>query len=104
MTPNQFWYDEPRLLDVYIKKRELDLDVTNFNSWLIGLYVEKAFAVVLSQAFGSKGSTKDTYFEKPLDVFNYQKKDEPKVEKKLTYQEQRNIWAKLGKKGGKKNE
>lgn len=100
MTPNQFWYDEPRLLDVYIKKRELDLDVINYNSWLIGLYVEKAFGVILSQAFGGNKSKSDTYFEKPLDIFNYEKKEEVKVEHKLTYQEQRNIWAKFGKKGG----
>lgn len=98
MTPNQFWYDEPRLLDVYIKKRELELDVINYNSWLIGLYVENAVAVVLSNAFGSEGSKEITYFEKPLDNFNYNKIEENKPE--MTYQEQKNIWAKFGKKGG----
>lgn len=98
MTPNQFWYDEPRLLDVYIKKRELELDVINYNSWLIGLYVENAMAVVLSNAFGGKGSKQQTYFEKPLDAFNYDKPKEKQIE--MTYQEQKNIWAKLGKKGG----
>lgn len=98
MTPNQFWYDEPRLLDVYIKKRELELDVINYNSWLIGLYVENAFSVVLSNAFGSEGSKSITYFEKPLDNFNYNKLEENKPE--MTYQEQKNIWAKFGKKGG----
>lgn len=96
MTPNQFWYDEPRLLDVYIKKRELELDVINYNSWLIGIYVEDALSVVLSQAFG--GNKKATYFEKPLECFNYNKTEESKP--KLTYREQKNIWAKFGKKKG----
>lgn len=98
MTPNQFWYDEPRLLDVYIKKRELELDVINYNSWLIGLYVENAVAVVLSGILGDNSAKKQTYFEKPLDVFNYNKTVEKKPE--MTYQQQKNIWAKFGKKGG----
>jgi Tfp pilus assembly protein PilO len=98
MTPNQFWYDEPRLLDVYIKKRELELDVINYNSWLIGLYVENAVAVVLSNALGDNSAKKITYFEKPLDEFNYNKTQEKQL--KMTYQEQKNAWAKLGKKGG----
>lgn len=94
MTPNQFWYDEPRLLDVYIKKRELELDVINYNSWLIGLYVHDAFGVVMSQSFSKNSDAK--YFEKPLDEFNYNK---PKpVDKKVEYREQVNAWAKFGKK------
>lgn len=92
MTPNQFWYDEPRLLDVYIKKRELELDVINYNSWLIGLYVEDAMSVVMAQSFGGKSNIK--YFEKPLDQFNYKKEEKPKAE----YREQLNAWAKFGKK------
>ena len=94
MTPNQFWYDEPRLLDVYIKKRELELDVINYNSWLIGLYVEDALSVVLSNILSKNSNVK--YFEKPLDCFNYNK---PKpVVKENEYREQVNMWAKFGKK------
>lgn len=99
MTPNQFWYDEPRLLDAYIKKKELDLDVINYNSWLIGLYTEKALSVVLSHAF-SENSTEE-YFNSPLDCFNYEKQEKQEAKQKMTYREQKNAWSKFGKKGGK---
>lgn len=97
MTPNEFWYDEPRLLDSYIKKRELELDTINYQSWLIGLYVNKAVGTVLENAFSKKGSIQSTYFEKPLEELNSTKKIVQ--EQQTTYKEQYNIWAKFGKKG-----
>lgn len=101
MTPNEFWYSEPRLLQSYIKKRELELDNINYVSWLIGLYVHQGFGVVLNNAFSSKSSKKSTYFEKPLDIFNEnkEKKLESKEDMNVKYHEQYNYWAKFGKKG-----
>lgn len=97
MTPNEFWYDEPRLLQSYIKKRELELDNINYVSWLIGLYVHQSFGVVISNAFSDKSSKKITYFEKPLNLFN--EKQQEIQNKDVKYQAQYNYWAKIGKKG-----
>lgn len=100
MTPNEFWYSEPRLLQSYIKKRELELDNINYVSWLIGLYVHQGFGVVINNAFSGKSSKKSTYFEKPLDLFNEKHtKIENKQDMQVKYQEQFNYWAKIGKKG-----
>ena len=102
MTPNEFWYSEPRLLQSYIKKRELELDNINYNAWLIGLYVYQGFGVIINNAFSDKSSKKSTYFEKPLDLFNEKSQKEEIKDKKdmnVKYQEQYNYWAKIGKKG-----
>lgn len=103
MTPSEFWYEEPSLLNSYIKKRELHLDETNYQAWLFGFYFCNAMSVVLSNAFGKKGSKKSTYFEKPLEEFNsnYVNK-KPKItnaNKDNEYRKSVNYWAKLGKKG-----
>lgn len=101
MTPNEFWYSEPRLLQSYIKKRELELDNINYVSWLIGLYVHQGFGVVINNAFSNKSSKKSSYFEKPLNLFNEeQSEDKSKKETvNVKYQTQYNYWAKIGKKG-----
>lgn len=99
MTPNEFWYDEPRLLQSYIKKRELELDNINYVSWLIGLYVHQGFGVVINNAFSDKSSKKITYFEKPLDLFDMDSKNTNKKTAQIEYQEQFNYWARIGKKG-----
>lgn len=95
MSLDQFWYEEPRLLDVYVKKRELELDDINFQSWLIGLYNHYGITIALANAFSS--SKKSTYFEKPLELFN-SKKNEQK-QSPTNYNDMYNYWAKLGKKG-----
>lgn len=101
MTPNEFWYSEPRLLQSYIKKRELELDNINYVSWLIGLYVHQGFGVVINNAFSDKSSKKSTYFEKPLELFNKEQEEtrDDKEERNVKYQAQFNYWAKIGKKG-----
>lgn len=99
MTPKEFWYDEPRLLQCYIKKRELELDNINYSAWLFGLYSYHGFATAISQAFSDKSSKKSTYFEKPLDLFNEKYKNEDKEKTSVKYQTQFNYWAKIGKKG-----
>lgn len=99
MTLDQFWYDEPRLLDVYVKKREKELDDINYQSWLIGLYNHYGVTIALANAFSDKGSKKSTYFEKPLELFDSSYSAIKKEQKKEDYRQQYNHWAKLGKKG-----
>ena len=74
----------------------------NYQSWLFGLYVYKAVGTVLGNAFSSKSSIGNTYFEKPLEEFNsnYIREFESKKEnKELSYRKNVNYWAKFGKKG-----
>lgn len=101
MTPKEFWHDEPRILQSYIKKRELELDNINYCAWLFGLYNCHAFGTIISQAFSGKSSKKSTYFEKPLDLFNEKREDiiKNKETMNVKYQAQFNYWAKIGKKG-----
>lgn len=102
MTTEEFWDGEPRVLGSYIKKHEKELDEINYNSWLIGLYVNKALVTTLGNMFSSKNAIKENYFEKPLECFNsnYDPNYTIKEEKKNNdYRKQHNYWAKYGKKG-----
>ena len=103
MTPTQFWEDEPRLFYSFIKKNEMERDEMNYNAWLFGLYFYKAHSVSLFNAFSSKESIENTYFEKPLEELNsnYQPmtKSEKEEKVKTGYRGQVNYWAKFGKKG-----
>lgn len=101
MTPEQFWTGEPRLLDCYIRKRELELDDINYQAWLFGLYTHKAFATTMANAFAKKGSEPQIYFKEPIKELNsnYRYKKENKISDQRT---QYNYWASLKKrKGGK---
>lgn len=67
----------------------------NYQSWLNGLYVYFAIGTVISNAFSSKGSISNTYPEKPIEeLFSYYKA----IPKKDNHQQNKNFWAKLGKK------
>lgn len=102
MTVDEFWNEEPRLLSSYVRKHELERDEINYQSWLIGLYVYKAVGTVLGNAFSSKSSINNTYFEKPLEELdsNYIAEYEAKKETKdVSYRHNVNYWAKFGKKG-----
>lgn len=102
MTADEFWNGEPRLFSSYIKKHELELDETNYQSWLSGLYIYKAVGTVLGNAFSTKSSINNTYFEKPLKEFesNYISEYELKKDSKnISYRKNVNYWAKIGKKG-----
>lgn len=101
MTAEEFWYGEPRLFSSYIKKHELELDEINYQSWLIGLYVFKAVGTVLGNAFSSKSSINNTYFEKPLEELNssyINNKKEKESNKNIDYRNNVNYWGKLGRK------
>ena len=104
MTADEFWNSEPRLFSSYIKKNQLQLDEINYQAWLFGLYEYKAICTALGNAFSDKGSTENTYFEKPLEelTHNYEEK---LSKKKETFDDEvrevHNYWAKFGKKGKK---
>ena len=69
MSYTEFW-DEPPFLGVaYRKAYRLKREIENEQAWLQGLYVYDAFAVCMSNAFSKRGTKRQNYFEKPIDIF-----------------------------------
>lgn len=66
MSYDEFWYGKPILAKYYREKHKLEIEQTNQQLWLQGLYIYDAFAVVLSNAFSKR---KEKYIEQPLDLF-----------------------------------
>ena len=69
MTYQQYWDEPPHLAVTYRKAYRLKRKMENENAWLTGLYVYDAFAVAMSNAFSKRGAKKQTYVEKPVDIF-----------------------------------
>jgi hypothetical protein len=69
MSYNQFWEGPPEMAIAYRKAYRLKREAENEALWLQGLYNYDAFAVVLANAFRSKGAKRQNYFEKPIDIF-----------------------------------
>ena len=69
MTYEQYWECPPYLAVAYRKAYRLRREAENEQAWLQGLYVFDAFAVCLANAFAKRGAKKQTYIEKPIDIF-----------------------------------
>jgi hypothetical protein len=69
MTPTQYWEESPYLAVAYRKAYRLKREAENEQAWLQGLYVFDAFAVCLANALSKRGAKKQTYLEKPIDIF-----------------------------------
>jgi len=69
MSYEQFWDGPPSVAVAYRKAYRLRREMENEMAWLQGMYNYDAFAVVLSNAFKSKGARKQNYLEKPMDIF-----------------------------------
>ena len=69
MTPTQYWEESPYLAVAYRKAYRLKREAENEQAWLQGLYVFDAFAVCLANVFSKRGAKKQTYIEKPIDIF-----------------------------------
>lgn len=80
MTYEQYWEQSPFLATAYRKAYKLRREVDNENAWLAGLYVYDAFAVALSNAFRHKGAKKETYVERPFDLFPLTEKEKKRRE------------------------
>lgn len=66
MSYDEFWHGKPILAKYYREKHKLEIEQTNQQLWLQGLYIYDAFAVVLGNAFSKK---KNKYIEKPFELF-----------------------------------
>ena len=60
-----YWDGYTEDLPIYARAHELKIEQRNQELWLQGLYVYEAFGAVLANAFGKKGSKKETYPEEP---------------------------------------
>lgn len=69
MTYEQYWEQSPYLAVAYRKAYRLRREADNEQAWLQGLYVFDAFAVCLANAFAKRGSKKQNYIEKPIDIY-----------------------------------
>lgn len=69
MTPTQYWEQSPYLAVAYRRAYRLKREAENEQAWLQGLYVFDAFAVCLANAFAKRGSKKQNYIEKPIDIY-----------------------------------
>ncbi len=82
MPLQEFWNDDPDLLwtyrNSYMQKMEQDIklqqEIINYQSWLQGLYIQKAIA--------SNFSKQVKYFEKPID-FNEKPKTKQEIAQRI---------------------
>ena len=69
MSYEQFWDGHPHLAVAYRKAYKLKREIENEQAWLQGLYMFDAFAVCLANVFAKRGAKKQTYLERPIDIF-----------------------------------
>lgn len=69
MSYEQYWEQSPSLVVAYRKAYRMKQKTDNEQAWLQGLYIYDAFAVVLSNVFAKRGTKKQEYIEKPIDIF-----------------------------------
>ena len=89
MTADEFWYGEPYLAEAYREAQRLRDERINQNLWLQGLYIYDAVGVVVSNSFGGKGHKKQSYRDKPLEL--YPKKQTPEEARQIIV-DQLNAW------------
>ena len=69
MSYEQYWEQPPYLVVAYRKAYRLRRETENEQAWLQGLYVFDAFAVVMANVFAKRGSKRQEYLERPIDIY-----------------------------------
>ena len=69
MSYEQYWEQSPYLAVAYRKAYRLRRETENEQAWLQGLYVFDAFAVVMANVFAKRGSKRQEYLERPIDIY-----------------------------------
>ncbi len=82
MGYDEFWDGKPDRAVAYREAYRLRREAENEQAWLQGLYVYDAFVVCLSNAFSKRGSNKQQYLERPIDIFPPTEKEKKRREKK----------------------
>lgn len=68
MTSQEYWNESPRLVVSFREAQKIRNEVMNMEAWLYGLYNHHAVAVAIINTLGGKGSKKEKYLEKPLEM------------------------------------
>lgn len=69
MSYEQYWDGPPVIATAYRKAYKLKREAENEQAWLQGMYTYDAVAVALANAFRSKGAKRQSYMERPIDIF-----------------------------------
>jgi len=69
MSYEQYWEQSPYLVVAYRKAYRLRRETENEQAWLQGLYMFDAFAVVMANVFAKRGSKRQEYLERPIDIY-----------------------------------
>lgn len=83
MTYDEYWNQDPWLAKDYRDAWELKQKTENYNAWLQGLYNYKAFGVILGNAFRKKGHKADTYFDKPIEFDEEEKRTPQQIRQEV---------------------
>lgn len=88
MTYEQYWYDDPLLINSYIKAEEMRMIRKNQELWLQGLYVHIAIGdlVPVLNPF-SKDHKAKKYLNKPIPITRkeIEENENEKIEKMKSY-------------------
>ena len=106
MTSEEFWKDDPKLFSSYqksyVEKQKRDNEKQNYINWLQGLYIYDGLQKSLTDfgygfLAGKKNNHRETYPEKPYDLFGSKEKErlrQKEIARKKN-QQSLNFWATL---------
>lgn len=108
MTSEEFWKDDPKLFSSYMKafnnKEKRNIETQNYSNWIQGLYVYKGLQLSFTDfgygfLAGKKNPNKDSYPDKPFDLFGKEENRKLKEKQKVKKENQRNLnfWARIKK-------
>lgn len=108
MTSEEFWKDDPKLFSSYQKayeeKIKREYETINHSNWLQGLYIYDGLEKSLKDfgygfLAGKTDPNRQTYPEKPYDLFGNQANKKVEEREKVRKQSQKNLnfWARLKK-------
>lgn len=108
MTSEEFWKDDPKLFSSYMKayetKEKRQAEIENYSNWLQGLYTYDALQISFTDfgygfLAGKKNPNRDTYPDKPFDLFGKENENKVKEKEKVRKENQKNLnfWARLKK-------
>lgn len=80
MSHEQYWEQSPYLVVAYRKAYRLRRETENEQAWLQGLYVFDAFAVVMANVFAKRGSKRQEYLERPIDIYPLTEREKKRIE------------------------
>ena len=81
MTLEQFWDGSPSLALTYRKAFKIKRELENEMAWIQGLYIYDAVAVCLQNVLRRRGQKRESYIEKPIDIFPLTPKEKRRKER-----------------------